>query len=850
MLKTLVWAKSNPHKSLVAHMIDTGLCAQEYLLAGSSASLLSYLMAQWHCGQEEAVEKAAYLCAVHDMGKATPSFQSQSEEEIRAWEAAKLEGMLRTSATDICRHEYYSQEILSKRWRCELEMDCDTEKALGMIISQHHQREAKGKPVRVKNTDRAQFWQNEQECIEAEIRRIFLPKGLLELPQHVDGGCMVLLGLTILCDWVASSAPFENLDESDENYISNARKQARKTLKDYGLIEDTAFPGIVDFAEMWPQIQHPRPLQKACMQLDDQALLTIIEAPMGEGKTEAALYLAGKMCGKFQKRGIYVALPTQATSNGMHQRVEAMLEQIHAGSARLMHGTAFLMRDELKNKRNEVTDWLKPMRLAMLGGNAVGTIDQAMAAMLQIRFGVLRLFGLQNKVLVIDEVHAYDSYMSKIIEILLKWCHALNIPVVLLSATMRREQRRAYLSCYGAVLEYREKDAYPMITQVSKQGEVNTVEFPAYSSSKYRFRVCAMLDDMARIAREAVDKVSDGGCLCVLMNTVRQAQEVYTEILRLKQDDCETMLFHARFTVERREEIAKSCLRWFGKEKPALRPKKAILVATAVVEQSLDLGFDAMITQIAPMDLLLQRAGRVHRHRDRLRPGKLKEPVIDVLVPDEEQGKKALEHRYGLSGYVYDPYLLDNTERLIRAMRDMRIPEDVRPVIEEAYHGLTDENMAAFMRRQMESAYNEAEALSSCIASPDPNVFWLAEQQSDWLIHEIDDGFEPRMRPSTRMGENSVRVIFCGAEMAEKALEGKLLAEEEKAAFMKSAALPLRELDKERMMNLSRVVRKGMLKGCVIADSQELARISQYHLINDQELGILIEKDDKVDKEV
>ena len=176
--------------------------------------------------------------------------------------------------------------------------------------------------------------------------------------------------------------------------------------------------------------------------------------------------------------------------------------------------TAFYMKDE--EECPERADWLQPMRRAMLAENGVGTVDQAMMAVLHIRYSCLRMLGLLGKVLLIDEVHAYDAYMYSILEKLLAWCRVLRIPVVMLSATLTEEKRMALMKAAGAKA-CNAAQAYPLITQV-RNGEL------------YVISIVSLWNDPQRLADRALSKVDAGGCLCVMMNTVDDAQRVYRAI--------------------------------------------------------------------------------------------------------------------------------------------------------------------------------------------------------------------------------------------------------------------------------------------------------------------------------
>lgn len=354
-------------------------------------------------------------------------------------------------------------------------------RVLASAIELHHQGKAghANPPKRGKEQ-----WTTMADALHQRAIELFHTQlDQLDHCNHCDACVPVLSSFVILADWIASSMPFEGLNEEDDTcYCTLSRALADHTVKEYGLSSDQPFPPIQAYQMLWPFLSHARlrPLQSAMMaDVWPDADLTILEAPMGEGKTEAGAFYAARLCGLQGRHGLYFALPTAATSNQMYQRMKAMFAQIHREGPRLMHGMAWLsllipisyMKDE--EERPERVDWLQPMRRAMLAENGVGTVDQAMMAALQIRYGSLRMLGLLGKVLLIDEVHAYDAYMYSILEKLLEWCLVLHIPVVMLSATLTEEKRIALMKSAGAKACEAE-EAYPLITQV-RNGEVRQV---------------------------------------------------------------------------------------------------------------------------------------------------------------------------------------------------------------------------------------------------------------------------------------------------------------------------------------------------------------------------------------
>lgn len=833
----LLWAKSNPYKQLLAHMLDTGYCAIAFLSAPSSSSALSFLTDQWHCTAKEALSFSAYIAALYDIGKAMPQFQRQNETRFAEMKSVGMVNLFPALYTEPIEHEYFSARILQRIWKKE-KLDRKLSRSYSRILSLHHQRIEKS-DSRLPIPD---SWIEMQDALEEEVRRTFNPPNHLLCPDCMDAVCIFLTGLVILCDWVASSGnPFDRYPEVKENDPYPGRQNAVEALKQYGLIDDDLAPAVHSFSSMWPEIHKQRDIQSLSEQLDASAPLTIIEAPMGEGKTEAALYLAERMRVAWGKRGIYVALPTQATSNQMYSRTQAMLNNIQAGHARLLHGTAFLLRETASVQSVDAPEaerWFSSLRMGLLDENGVGTVDQAMAGVLVSKFSVLRLLGLTNKVLIVDELHAYDAYMSTIIQSLLRWCRVLRIPVLLLSATLQNSQREAYLSCFMNAQSLPSLSAaYPLITQVNVSGRVSEIKAEAAMTSAYTFQPTRLGEDCAAIAQTAAAQVKDGGCLCVLVNTVKKAQDVYRALLEIKDGDIEILLFHARFPMGRRDEIEKNCLCKYGKGEGSHRPPKAILVATQVVEQSLDLDFDGMITELAPIDLLLQRAGRVHRHRGRIRPKGLEKPVIQVILPGES-ATNDLEKRYGLSGFVYAPFLLNNTERLIKNGVSIRVPGDVRSVIAKVYEQVTPENMKVWQERAFNQQLMRANAKGSAFPAPDDEIFFPDQSQPEFLRMEVDDGFEPAARASTRLGEPTVRIAFSTPLLLEAAKEERLSKEQQKEIFLSSVSL--RERDVSPILNSEAVfkIKKGALRGCYLSDSCDIIKTETFVLVNDRDLGV------------
>ncbi|MBN1135022.1 MAG: CRISPR-associated helicase Cas3', partial [Anaerolineae bacterium] len=475
-------------------------------------------------------------------------------------------------------------------------------------------------------------------------------------------------------------------------YVERAAAQAQRALEELGWSgwQPPTAPAL--FGELFGF--EPRPMQEAVVHLAEQLQepsLVIIEAPTGEGKTEAALYLADHWARICQQRGLYVAMPTMATSNQMFGRVTEVLAKRYPTdlvNVHLIHSQA-LWRDDMQALRLDTADerqggtvaamaWFLPRKRTLLAPFGVGTVDQAFLGVLQARHFFVRLFGLSHKTVIFDEAHAYDTYMSTIFQRLLGWLRAVGTSVVILSATLPSETRRQLLQAYsGNQHTPLPEPAYPAISWAT-EGQMGCV--PLEASAQRTVGLEWIERDVTDIARLLADELSEGGNAAVVCNTVRRAQEIYGALKAADiVADEELILFHARYPFAWRADIEEQVLRRFGKN--GERPRRAIVVATQVIEQSLDLDFDLMISDMAPVDLLLQRAGRLHRHERGARPDRLSVPRLLVAVPEEKDGVP----RWGADGLIYEPYVLLRTHLALQGRKQVRLPAETEALIEAVY---------------------------------------------------------------------------------------------------------------------------------------------------------------------
>ena len=724
-------AKSAPFQSILTHSIVSGLTAQALLQKYVSEGIFERICSLLDWCSDEAIHFVGYFTALHDIGKLAPHFAwSIASEDLRqSMEAEHLDPSIRSPAC-VYRHEKTTQSILLPVW---LDLGCDkkTAKILSGILGAHHQGKIGEGEVP------GPRWTRYHRELERQVRAFFYGETIIRFPviQNQNRGFFgaVLLGITILSDWIASGEFFKDAElwMTQGGIRTQVDNRISLFLQESGLHRQKDIGGET-FCDIWLNIPKDgmRPLQKELenlfSQTEERISLVLLEAPMGEGKTEAGLYAALQMAHQWKKTGFYVGLPTSATANQMVGRMRDLLA-LHSRdeSVRLLHAMAWLVDGETpENPAFDTEDvaiarrWLEPLRRGLLSSYAVGTVDQAMMAVMLIKYGVLRLLGLSGKALVIDELHAYDVYMSEILVCLLQWCKALEIPVVLLSATLPPEKKAQLLSAFSVSGESR---AYPAITAVTESGRL-LVQPISETTRRQQVQIVLepILHEPLQIARKAMELVADGGCACILMNTVRQAQEVF-QCLQQERTEIQLLLFHAQFPAARRDEIEKECLRLFGKDK-SHRPHKAILVATQVVEQSLDVDMDVMLTAVAPIDLLLQRTGRMFRHDNTPRPSSIPGPVLHVLIPAD--GGMAAD------GFVYPECLLRQSIHLLENRREIRIPEDIAALVADGYdmEKAPQEELDAWLERLMEDQARSGRGEFYTLGSPEGAFRPIREQ--------------------------------------------------------------------------------------------------------------------------
>ena len=548
----------------------------------------------------------------------------------------------------------------------------------------------------------------------------------------------MFLGLCTLADWLGSDDRlFEFCDRPLEDYIQRARERARKAVSEIGLNlekQRSALQELPDFAALFDIDGVPNAMQTktADLPLDEQ--LIIIESETGSGKTEAALWRFGRMFQAGLVDGLYFALPTRTAATQIHKRVTNFVRNMYPGGntpevvlavpGHLQAGSTAGQRlprfEVLWDDQHSAGDAVIKRRWAAENAKrflaaqiAVGTIDQAMMAALQVRHAHVRAACLARSLLVVDEVHASDQYMRVILEHLLEAHLGGGGYACLMSATLgsvaRQRLSAPSRTAAGDNIPLEEAIAahYPAITTRGEKQEQLFELGEGGQGKTLRVEPLAEMEKFAGVAGRALAAARLGAKVLIIRNTVGYAvrtQNALEEAIQTQQGDAaETELLftcngvpaihHGRYAAADRRRLDEAVEEQIGRKR---KPGGRIVVGTQTLEQSLDIDADLLITDLCPMDVLLQRIGRLHRHPRTDRPETYRRPACLVLVPTDADLSPLLTRRrdtngLGPNGFVYeDLRILEATKRLIceheAAGLPWTIPQMNRNLVERATH--------------------------------------------------------------------------------------------------------------------------------------------------------------------
>lgn len=873
-------------------------------------------------GPDSAEQLFVFLAAIHDLGKATPVFQAK-----RTWPpCCDLDDHL---MDELCfvglpikpYHDFTcsakTPHALAGQFLLE---NAGCSRSIASIIGAHHGRPPDNNIVSSSGIDvyslnyhlgveGREAWSAVQKELIVFASELAGVSSLSVLPNPNMASQVLLSGLLIMTDWLASNEVlFPYVALMDEPASTNREKRHNAAWKmlalPYPWEAGNAWMNSNLYGERFTFIKEPNELQNTALQTVadlEYPGIVIIEAPMGKGKTESALACAEIIADKTNCGGVYFALPTQATTDSMFPRLLAWVNSLDYGAGqtiRLAHGKAQFNDDYQVLKHFEgsanigldeqssvfVHEWFEGQKKSMLADFVVGTIDQLLLSALKQKHLMLRHLGLAGKVVIIDECHAYDAYMSQYLSRALSWLGAYRVPVIVLSATLPIQKRRALIDAYlnkdstpkvksdPLCKGLRKQDAeqlpswvqnrdYPLITYTDK-GSVHQRAVPEDGT--------ALEIDISHIADEALaghidEFISEGGCVGVVVNTVKRAQEIASN-LRSKFGDKAVRLLHSRFLAEDRAEKEKLLLRELGKPgKNTNRPFMSIVVGTQVLEQSLDIDFDVLFSDICPMDLLLQRIGRLHRHR-RSRPVKMDKASCLIMGCDSEGFEAGAESIYGR-------YLLMRTKALLP--NTIKLPQDIPALVQDTYDDsrVLDPEPPGYQEAKerhitlIDDKEKRAKVFRIGPLWPDTDqslVGWLdtdlSEQQGEAAVRDTDASIEVLLVQQKAPGSmHLLPWVEGGCEIALCKPPGNLQA---KALSRQRIRLPgvlcapwmidrtINELEKTNSNNFAEWQKSVWLKGELILalDEKFTASLCGYSLTYDRQDGLLHEKEGKADE--
>lgn len=867
----LFWAKTgNNHSpthglSLVQHMLDAGSVAARLWDTWLAPGLQRRFSEHLHLSMEDTRALVCWLAATHDMGKATPEFTCQYDRQENNEYFSAYRKRIRQAKFDLPHdltvpdksgvhpHNKYSQSILIHLLTDNKNvegMPREVAVTLASISGAHHGIPAGyfsnslERNILILEQLSPQWHAVWQELYDITVERFGATSALQQLAEHGHpipvAVQFCITGFVIMSDWIASNPDFFPMGT-----FGSAEQEQRARIGWQALGLEQRWTAALDTNPDTPAADlyasrfgwnNPtlRPMQEVVVEAArsmQSGGMMCIEAPMGQGKTEAGLIAAEFLAQATGRTGVAFAAPTQATSNALFDRVTEWVKY-QTNNVAQEHGEPVkphsMFLGHSKNRFNKSYEelahvqtfdeqlypehgndtktlpldtalarhnWLSGTKKGLLSSFVVCTIDQVLMTALQARHVMLRYLGLASKVIIIDEVHAYDAYMSKYLAAALYWLGQMNAPVILMSATLPSDIRNELMKSYAKGLKIGTKPLklttysqstldldYPVIHTLTAEDNGTPKKWKVEQPAEQTEIELKLIDDSPESVLNILEPLAnDHGCAAVICNTVGRAQEMHA-FLSERFGEEHVILTHSRFTATHRAEQEELLVSKLGKKahyskadgEDSSRPHRLIVVGTQVIEQSLDLDFDVMITDFAPVDLVLQRMGRLHRHDSRSsseRTPAYRKPVCYVrgvetfgsynAAPDFPYGSKA----------VYEPKILFSSYAQLLPRFDgepIRIPTDISPLVQKSYQkSMSDEIPKSwaddYVRAEQEYLQNQKSAITRAsnyllrVRTPDDRTMADCMQH---LLESVDRRFS-----DDQIGEAKVRGTYASLEV-------------------------------------------------------------------------------------
>jgi CRISPR-associated endonuclease/helicase Cas3 len=716
------WGKRAPDgrtHPLIDHCLDVA-AVFEALLHTRVASPLGAI-----CPAQSA--RLAVIAYLHDFGKCNRGFQAKSDPNVRATAGHVLEAVALL---------WELRDLWPPAWKALLTDIAgwfkDDEQAMQMLLASisHHGRPVSVSDYQVSGIDRvARTWWSAGGGYEpvaaldalAAAARASFPSAFTYGAAQIDATPSLqqrFAGLVMLADWIGSDTQFFPYRHSaEEDRLALALDAAQRALQSIGLVpparrEPKPFEATFPF--------RPTPLQAALaseIKPGDDARLLLAESDTGSGKTEAALAWFFRLYAESKVDGLYFALPTRVAARELYARALKAMEAAFDGDQRpgpvllaapgyvkvdgesippaLTNPDGTLWDDSAKDRQRERLWSAERPKRFLAAPIAVGTIDQALLSVLQVKHSLLRSVCLDRHLLVVDEVHASDPYMRELLKALLQGHLARGGWALLLSATLGESAAAAYFGREPAPLQEAIQRPYPLLS-----AQRTSWAMPSARHRGIDVACSPTLTDDATLVPLLITALQQGARVLVVCNTVARANALFRLVEATMERDHPALpaaLFqengvrcphHGRFARADRERLDAAVTAQLGKGSPD-GPK--LLIGTQTLEQSLDIDADWLVTDLAPMDVLIQRFGRLHRHARARRPDGFMQPRVLLRIPERDlktylSMDGALRGPAGLGSVYADGRVLALTLQSLQAQPRIELPAQARERIEHTTH--------------------------------------------------------------------------------------------------------------------------------------------------------------------
>ena len=692
--------KHYPHNSLVAHVLAVAACAKVIFEQPQCLKRLHQ-----HSFNDSSL--LILIAALHDIGKASrlfqklvnnPDYQAISYGQAKEWKHG-VDGF-----------EHYGAIVQAVAEGLLGLDEIQSSNIVELLFSAcgHHGKYPPNSPRPVSENEDSTDEDRALIDLVSELIELFcVNNNHCPTTRLSNGFIHWFAGWVVLADWLGSdSDTFKpvtcsdletlNLEELFQDYVQCAKQRITdlklftagnpiwsNLVPEYIARKLHASGGNLNPMQIWAT-EFP---------INDGKNIIICEVPMGAGKTEFAEIIAARMIADGKVDGMVFALPTQGSANQIHKRLnEDLSYPVFQLPTNLAHANAkwesLSQHDSGQygnDSQNDVIRWLfQENKRCFLAPVSVVTVDQIELAVLNCKHSFLRAAAMSRHLVVIDEIHAYDAYMSELIQQTLAYLGKMGTPVILLSATLPDKTRNNLLAAYWGEPKININTAhYPRITWATEPSTTAECVHLENQHAPVSEVTLATITDTFLI--EEALKNANENCVCVICNSVSSSIERYQELLKARPDgsEIEILLFHARFIRQHRSDKEQEVTLLFDKNSPEPARKGKILVATQVVEQSLDLDFDYLYTELAPIDLILQRMGRLHRHRREYRHFK---PCLTVVLPEDSETSW-----FAATQKIYPhPELLSKTREFIEQTDNLLLPKAIGDAVSTIYEGLEE----------------------------------------------------------------------------------------------------------------------------------------------------------------